>query len=69
MEVFLEATPSAFVFMILIVTSMSGNSEDEGLGLLLFGPLDETFGGNVQLALFLLSCASSIFSSAFGVTR
>ena len=75
MEVFLEATPSAFLFLILIVFTFSNaNAEGrdggvEGLKLLLMGPLDGTFWGNVQLALFILSCGSSIFSSAFGVAR
>ena len=70
MEVFLEATPSAFLFMILFpVFDITKGGDDEGLPLLLWGPLDGTFWGNVQLALFLLSLGSSIFSSAFGVAR
>ena len=69
MEVFLEATPSAFVYMILIVSTFSSVGTYEGLKRLLMGPLDGTFWGNVQLALFFLSCGSSIFSSAFGVSR
>ena len=66
-EVFLEATPSAFVFTILIVSTFTIN--DEGLVFILRGPLDGKFWGNVQFALFILSCGSSIFSAAFGVAR
>ena len=71
MEVFLEATPSAFVFMILIASSsaVGSNPDDEtdrnakgGLLLLLRGPMDGTYWGAVQFALFILSCGSSIFS-------
>ena len=72
MEVFLEATPSAFLFMILFPVfdiTKGGDNDNEGLPLLLWGPLDGTFWGNVQFALFILSCGSSIFSSAFGVAR
>ena len=70
MEVFLEATPSAFLFMILIVsTTETKRSENEGLEFLLMGPLDGTLGAYKQLVLFIVSCASSLFSSAFGVTR
>ena len=69
-EVFLEATPSAFLFMILIVSTTETNrGESEGLEFLLMGPLDGTFGAYEQLVLFIVSCASSIFSSAFGVAR
>ena len=69
MEVFLEATPSAFVFMILIVSTLNRVGDNEGLELLLIGPLDGTLGAYKQLVLFIVSCASSLFSSAFGVTR
>ena len=70
MEVFLEATPSAFVFMILIVSTLTKEpGQGEGLALLLIGPLDGTFGAYKDFALFCVSCGSSIFSSAFGVTR
>ena len=69
MEVFLEATPSAFLFTILIVSAIVGGEDNEGLFFLLMGPLDGTFWGNVQFALFILSCGSSLFSCVFGVTR
>ena len=69
MEVFLEATPSAFVFMILIVSTFTKGGDNEGLALLLIGPLDGAFWANKDFALFCVSCGSSIFSSAFGVTR
>ena len=69
MEVFLEATPSAFVFMILIVSTLNRVGDNEGLELLLIGPLDGTFGAYKDFALFCVSCGSSIFSSAFGVAR
>ena len=54
-EVFLEATPSAFVFMILIVSTVDNVSlvdngvDDEGLALLLRGPMDGTFWGTFSL--------------------
>ena len=69
-EVFLEATPSAFVIMILIVSTVTKDlGQAEGLALLLIGPLDGTFGAYKDFALFCVSCGSTIFSSAFGVTR
>ena len=69
MEVFLEATPSAFVFMILIVSTLNRVGDNEGLELLLIGPLDGTLGAYKDFVLFCVSCGSSIFSSAFGVAR
>ena len=70
MEVFLEATPSTFVFMIFIVSTLTKElGQDEGLKLLLMGPNNGTPWAIVQLALFFISCGSSIFCSAFGVTR
>ena len=70
MEVFLEATPSAFVFMIFIISTLTKEpGRDEGLRLLLMGPGDGTPWAIVQFALFCISCGSSIFCSAFGVTR
>ena len=70
MEVFLEATPSAFVFLILIVSTITNlQSDQNGLLFLLFGPRNGTLWAYFQMALFILSCGSSIFSSAFGVSR
>ena len=70
MEVFLEATPSAFLLSILIIRIGQRDNEafyyyNEGIRDLLWGQ-DRN---SVQYALFVLSFVSSIFSSAFGVSR
>ena len=67
-EVFLEATPTAFLYLNITLYGIHrGNIgtvlDDEGLMSLLIGT------SNVQLALFFLSFGSSVFSSAFGVAR
>ena len=63
MEVFLEATPSVFLFLILYVRIKSHAPNEEGL--------DELLKGSnwVQELIFWFSFFSSIFSSAFGVAR
>ena len=66
-EVFLEATPSVFLLSSLIIRI--GNGDDEGMRELLWGSQDGTLWASVQYALFVLSFVSSIFSSAFGVSR
>ena len=65
LEVFLEATPTAFLFLILSMSGLSRSGGVEiGLQQLLIGS-----GDVFQFILFLVTCASSIFSSAFGVSR
>ena len=70
MEVFLEAAPTTFLLVILIVTGLmsydSYDTDTDGLSLrhLLVGN-----GGGWDFALFIISCASSIFSFTFGVSR
>ena len=66
LEVFLEAAPTTFLLVILIVSGNSGSNIGgaNGLQQLLVG----NWGG-WDLTLFIISCASSIFSFAFGVSR
>ena len=66
LEVFLEAAPTTFLLVILIVSGNSGSNIGgaNGLQQLLVG----NWGG-WDLTLFVISCASSIFSFAFGVSR
>ena len=63
LEVFLEAAPTTFLLVVMIVTGLNSHGED-GLQQLLMGN-----GWGKDLALFMISCASSIFSFAFGVSR
>ena len=65
LEVFLEATPTAFLFLILTISGLSSGGLESGLGQLLVGGRGDVF----QFILFCVTCASSIFSSAFGVSR
>ena len=65
MEVFLEATPSVFLFLILYSRMTSDAPNEEGLKELLLGSKKDW----VQALIFWLSFCSSIFSSAFGVAR
>ena len=73
LEVFLEATPTAFLFLILTISGLAIESDAFGSGLqqLLVGNFFRSSGsGDVfQFILFCVTCASSIFSSAFGVSR
>ena len=85
MEVFLEATPSAYLFIILSIFSITINDED-GLveaiqGVFEVGnkELDDLRRNDLralivgstraEIALFFLSWGTSIFSSVFGVAR
>ena len=85
MEVFLEATPSAVLFIILSIFSITINDED-GLveaiqGVFEVGnkELDDLRRNDLralivgstraEIALFFLSWGTSIFSSVFGVAR
>ena len=71
LEVFLEATPTAFLFLILTISGFSRGGVESGLEELLVGNFNRNSGsGDVfQFILFCVTCASSIFSSAFGVSR
>ena len=64
LEVFLEATPTAFLFLILTISAFVIRVDGDDLEQLLVGS-----GGVFQFILFCITCASSIFSSAFGVSR
>ena len=63
LEVFVEAAPTTFLLVVMIVSGLNSHGED-GLEQLLMGN-----GWGRDLALFMISCASSIFSFAFGVSR
>ena len=63
LEVFLEAAPTTFLLVILIVTGLNSYGED-GLKQILIGN-----GEGWDVALFIITCASSIFSFTFGVSR
>ncbi len=79
MEVFLEATPSAFLFIILSIFSITKNDQDglvetirtvgntdlrrNDLRALIVG------SSSAEIALFFLSWGTSIWSSVFGVAR
>ena len=69
LEVFLEATPTAFLFLILTISALGpGGGVESGLEQLLVGNFYRS-GDVFQFLLFCITCASSIFSSAFGVSR
>ena len=63
LEVFVEAAPTTFLLVVMIVSGLNSHGED-GLEQLLMGN-----GWGRDLALFMISCGSSIFSFAFGVSR
>ena len=72
LEVFLEATPTAFLFLFLIISGFSNSSgvgRSGGLRQILIGSWSGGWKDVDQLILFCITCASSIFSSAFGVSR
>ena len=72
LEVFLEATPTTFLFLVLAISGLGRGSENNGLQQLLLGNYlnsGRSIGDKVQFILFCVSCASSIFSSAFGISR
>ena len=71
LEVFLEATPTAFLFLILTISGFSRSGVESGLEELLVGNFyrSSRSGDVFQFILFCVTCASSIFSSAFGVSR
>ena len=67
MEVFLEATPTVYVYLILIVRILNTGpfgDYSNGLRQLIFAD-----GSSFQITVFFLSFGTSIFSSAFGVAR
>ena len=79
MEVFLEATPSAYLFIILSIFSITINDED-GLVQTLWDVGHKDLRRNdlrnlivgsstPDIALFFLSWGTSIWSSVFGVAR
>ena len=70
-EVFCEAVPTAFLFIVLSIVGLSNTSESSGLGMVLFGGgnIYEFFNDPVSSTLFVISCATSMFSAAFGLSR
>ena len=77
LEVFLEATPTAFLFLILTISGLASNTAVEsGLEQLLVGNFFRSkffrryeSRDDLKFFLFYVTCASSIFSSVFGVSR
>ena len=63
-EVFLEATPTAFITTILLY-SVNGNRMDDKDG----GLYDVLIGSGWSATIFYLGYVTSILSSAFGVSR
>ena len=69
LEVFLEATPTAFLYLILAVSGILNYDPSSGLLQLLIGNWIGGLKDVDQFILFCVTCVSSIFSSAFGVSR
>ena len=72
LEVFLEATPTAFLFLILTISALGpGGGVESGLEQLLVGNFFRSYKrrDDLKFFLFYVTCASSIFSSVFGVSR
>ena len=74
-EVFLEAVPTTFLLILinlfgLIGVDSSGNRASS-LGVVLFGSSSYQDYDNdpVSFTLFVISCATSIFSAIFGMSR
>ena len=65
-EIFLESVPSAFI---LVLMSIVGFTVDSGICNVLIG--SERFSSNNlwSFTLFWVTCATSIFSSGFGMAR
>ena len=68
LEVFLEATPTAFLFLILTISGLTSGRES-GLAQLLIGNWRGGWKDVDQFILFCFTCYSSLFSSAFGISR
>ena len=74
-EVFLEAVPTTFLLILvslfgLIGVDSSGNRASS-LGMVLFGSSSYQYYYNdpASFTLFVISCATSIFSAIFGMSR
>ena len=69
-EVFLEAVPTAFILIVISTVGLSEKRSTDGLGYALIGS-----GGLLTVndlwsfSLFCISCATSIFSAVFGMSR
>ena len=70
-EVFLESVPTTFLLILLSIVGLTYLDETSGLGYVLIGSSDigYFFDDPVSATLFIISCATSIFSAAFGMSR
>ena len=70
-EVFCEAVPTTFLLIVISIVGLTGTYETSGLGMVLIGSdsIGSFFYDPVSSTLFVISCATSIFSAAFGMSR
>ena len=70
-EVFLESVPTTFLLILLSIVGLSELPETSGLAYVLIGSssIGSFFDDPVSSTLFIISCATSIFSAAFGMSR
>ena len=70
-EIFLEAVPTAFIFVLISIVGLSLRDETSGLGHVLIGSSNiQSFGLDLwSSTLFCITCATSIFSAGFGMAR
>ena len=70
-EVFCEAVPTTFLLIVISIVGLTGRPETSGLGIVLIGSSSIRYFGDdpVSSTLFVISCATSIFSAAFGTSR
>ena len=70
-EVFLESVPTTFLLILLSIVGLTYLDETSGLGYVLIGSssIGYFFDDPVSATLFIISCATSIFSAAFGMSR
>ena len=72
-EVFLEAVPTAFILIVISYVGIydGGNRSTDGLGYSLIGSgyVNNYSFDYWSLTLFFISCATSIFSAVFGMSR
>ena len=71
LEVFLESVPTTFLLILISIVGLTHRNETSGLGMVLIGSSSiRGFGEDPESStLFVISCATSIFSAAFGMSR
>ena len=71
LEVFLESVPTTFLLILISIVGLTYRDGTDGLGMVLIGSRGiKDFGDDpVSSTLFVISCATSIFSAAFGMSR